>query len=314
MKQFRTSRYLENQAIEWLVKLNNPAISQQEQDAFQKWLSQSPEHQLAYIKAEALWSVSAKAVTANKPGYFVHWRYAFASLVLVLCGSWFYLSSNKIETTDYITAIGEKKEIVLSDGSTVNLNNQTHIRVSISDSERHVDLLQGEALFQVTVNPKKPFDIDTGDGVVRVLGTRFSVNRYDESTLVTVVEGRVALGQKPLTKDDVFIALQVLTDSQQQSMSGAFAGKQPEIVNPQNELAWEENRLIYKGAELRKVIRDLERIYPIKIQLKDSALGSRKMTAVLNIASLDQVIAVIESSLSLHAERSATEIILSEKK
>lgn len=312
MKQKNTSRHLENQAIEWLVKLNNPQLTKEDEQAFLQWLNQSPEHQSAYIKAEDLWSISSKAISLDvKPAQFT-WHYALASVLLLICCSYFYLGFTKTESQEFYTGIGEQKEIQLADGSSVKLNNQTHIQFVMDRHSRKINLLKGEALFRVQPDKAKPFDIETDDGVVRVVGTYFSVNRYEASTTVTVIEGRVALGKK-VDSIEKFIAAQVLSASQQQTMADAFAGKQPQTVNPQTELSWKENRLIYKGVELAKVIRDLERIYPVTFQLQDPAMGERKVTAVLNLSSLEQVLKVLEVSLSLKIEKKASVVTLSPK-
>lgn len=313
MKQKNTTRYLENQAIEWLVKLNNPQLTADEEREFHQWLHQSAEHQLAYINAERLWAVSPRAISLDTKSPRVSWRHVLASVFLFVSCSYLYVFFNKTETYELYTGIGEIKEVQLADGSHVKLNNQTHIRFVADRRSRKVSLLAGEALFRVQSDREKPFDVETDDGVVRVVGTYFSVNRYEESTKVTVVEGKVALGKKA-TSPDKFVASQVLSALQQQSMSAAFAGKKPEIVNPQTELAWQEHRLIYTGAELAKVIRDLERIYPVTIQLNDPALGKKQVTAVLNLSSLDQVLQVLEMSLSLKSEKTGAGIVISEKK
>lgn len=313
MKQQNTSRHLENQAIEWLVKLNNPQLTKEDEQAFLQWLNQSPEHQSAYIKAEDLWSISSKAISLDvKPAQFT-WHYALASVLLLICCSYFYLGFTKTESQEFYTGIGEQKEIQLADGSSVKLNNQTHIQFVMDRHGRKINLLKGEALFRVQPDKAKPFDIETDDGVVRVVGTYFSVNRYEASTTVTVIEGRVALGKK-VDSIEKFIAAQVLSASQQQTMADAFAGKQPQTVNPQTELSWKENRLIYKSAMLTEVIRDLERIYPVTIRLADPALGQRQVTAVIKLSSIDQVIKVLEASLALHAEQDGAVITLFAKK
>lgn len=311
MKKNNTSRYLENQAIEWLVKLNSPQLSTEDEQAFQQWLRQSPAHQLAYIRAEQLWAVSPKAISLYAKPVYAGWGYAFASVLLLVCCSYVYFLLNKTESYEFYTGIGEQKEVQLADGSSVKLNNQTHIKFVIDGQSRKANLLKGEALFHVHHDESKPFDVETDDGVVRVVGTYFSVNRYNPSTTVTVIEGRVALGKK--VTSEKFVAASILSASQQQSMVDAFAGKQPETVNSENELSWKENRLIYKGEPLTKVIQDLERVYPVTIQLQDPTLGERKVTAVLNLSSLDKVLKVLEVSLSLKIEQHGSVITLFQK-
>lgn len=308
-------RYLENQAIEWLVKLNKPGLSDIEIDQFNDWLNQSPGHQLAYIKAEQIWTESEtlmKSVATKSKSVVQTWRYAFASVLIILCVSLYQFQINRTTDFEFYTGIGEQKTIDLADGSKITLNNQSHLKFTLGKKIRRVELLAGEVLFNVKADVQRPFDIATHDGMVRVLGTKFSVNRYSASTLVTVIEGRVALGEKPLA-DDGFIAAQVLTQSQQQSMTNALKNIEPQQVDVKSELAWQEHRLIVRNEPLRLVLADLEKAFPVKFVISTPELSEKRITAILNLADLDQVLLVLETSLSLSIERTSTEIRLSEK-
>lgn len=81
----------------------------------------------------------------------------------------------------------------LSDGSTVTLNSRSKLRVRFTNAQRTVELLQGEALFHVAKNAARPFVVRADGTSVRAVGTQFDVNKGRESTIVTVVEGRVAV-------------------------------------------------------------------------------------------------------------------------
>lgn len=309
-----SQRYIENQAIEWLVKLNNPALSESDIQKFNQWLSESPAHQVAYINAEQLWTTSEKLVknTSLKSG-LINWRYAFASFLIVVCVSFYQYSIHSTTDYEFHTGIGEQKTFDLVDGSKVTLNNQSHMKLAINQKSRKVQLLAGEVLFDVATDIKRPFDIETHDGMIRVLGTQFSVNRYAESTLVTVIEGRVALGEKPFEKD-IFVPAQVLTQSQQQTLGNAIKGIEPRQVDVKSELAWQDHQLIVRNDTLSNVLADLEKAFPVKFVIMTPALGEKRITAVLNLSDLDQVLLVLETSLSLQIDRTPTEVRLSEKK
>lgn len=93
----------------------------------------------------------------------------------------------------YTTDIGEQRTIALVDGSSVELNARTKIKVRYSDQRRTIELLQGQALFRVAKDPNRPFIVDSNGTHVRAVGTQFDVYRKVDGTLVTVVEGRVAV-------------------------------------------------------------------------------------------------------------------------
>ena len=111
-------------------------------------------------------------------------------LVLVIAGAiWWQAEHFPI----YATEIGERRSITLADGSTVDLNARSRVRIEFSKKERRVDLLDGQALFQVTKDKNRPFIVSSGDATVRAVGTQFDVYRRTNSTTVTVLEGRVAV-------------------------------------------------------------------------------------------------------------------------
>ena len=101
----------------------------------------------------------------------------------------------------YATALGEQRSIQFEDGSTVELNSRSRIRVKYSKQERAVELIEGQALFHVAHNTSRPFIVAVGATRVRAVGTQFDVYRKSSGTVVTVVEGRVAVysaSQSPL--------------------------------------------------------------------------------------------------------------------
>ena len=112
-----------------------------------------------------------------------------ASLLMVITAAmWIF-----VERGTYSTAIGEQRSVRLEDGSTVDLNSKSKIRVRFSAQRRDVELLEGQALFRVTKDASRPFIVATDNIHVRAVGTQFDVYRKSSGTVVTVVEGRVAV-------------------------------------------------------------------------------------------------------------------------
>jgi len=94
----------------------------------------------------------------------------------------------------YTTGIGEQRTITLADGSRVELNARSKIRVHFSKEERDIELLDGQALFYVAKDASRPFIVTSDEAHVRAVGTQFDVYRKSSgTTAVTVIEGRVAV-------------------------------------------------------------------------------------------------------------------------
>jgi transmembrane sensor len=115
---------------------------------------------------------------------------ASTALVFVIAGAiWWQAERSPI----YATEIGERRSITLADGSTVDLNARSRLRVEFAKKERRVELLDGQALFQVAKDKNRPFIVSSGNATVRAVGTQFDVYRRTNGTTVTVLEGRVAV-------------------------------------------------------------------------------------------------------------------------
>lgn len=150
--------------------------------------------ELASASAEpALQTLPAVTISASQQSTF--WRYtlaAAATVLIAVASGWFYLQRNT-----YTTDIGEQRTLALEDGSSVELNARTKIRVAFTEDARTIELLQGQALFKVAKNPNRPFIVDSDGTRVRAVGTQFDVYKKSTGTQITVVEGRVAVAAPP---------------------------------------------------------------------------------------------------------------------
>ena len=118
------------------------------------------------------------------------WIVAAISMCVVgSVGLYFYAERNQA----FETGIGEQRFVKLVDGSTIELNSRSRVRIRYSNLGRDVDLIEGQALFHVAKDAARPFIVHSGTTLVRAVGTQFDVYRKDSGTTVTVVEGRVAV-------------------------------------------------------------------------------------------------------------------------
>jgi transmembrane sensor len=120
--------------------------------------------------------------------------FALAASIAIACVTASLLAWLAVQWhSTYATDIGERRSITLEDGSTIDLNARSKVRVRFSNGERDVELLEGQALFGVAKDKARPFIVRSGIAVVRAVGTQFDVYRKRSGTTVTVVEGRVAV-------------------------------------------------------------------------------------------------------------------------
>jgi transmembrane sensor len=213
----KSSDVIAEEAADWLVRLSSNDATAQEQREFVAWLKRSPVHLGVYLGVERTWAslgqvdagrrIDVAALLAAPDTNVVHLGSspppvrvrvrsrsvitAFAASALLACAGliWFQLQfANR-----FTTGVGEQRTLRLSDGSTVVLNTDTTVRVSFTDAVREVRLLHGEALFNVTKNPARPFRVRSDEVVAQAVGTSFVVRRMPTETVVTVIEGEVAV-------------------------------------------------------------------------------------------------------------------------
>jgi len=218
---------INQEACEWVAKMHDADLSVEQAEQLRQWMAQSLAHKQELKRMAQRWDelnvltelavpLVPEAITANKKQRSPNAALGFfngllanatgglsraslltsAAVVLVLVGLVFTLPNNSMEGSQtYITAIGEQRRITLADNSIVQLNTNSAVVVSYTDSERGIQLQKGEAHFTVSHNPHRPFLVRAGNGIVRAVGTAFSVRLYERSVDVIVTEGRVALNK-----------------------------------------------------------------------------------------------------------------------
>ncbi len=247
---------------------------------------------------------------------FYGWRYA--AIILIMIGASYLLSekyynteTTTIETIEYKTLSvkkGERKTIVLYDGTTINLDSGSELKYPVKfGSDIREVFLSGEAFFQVAKNPHKPFRIHINDALVEVLGTKFNIRSWKEDNagvVVTVTEGRVALGLANSKLSDKVI----LTKNMQSSLSHSGKTSKPIIVDASNYIKWMHNEMYFQDASLKQIIMQLERWYNLHFEVAKELLVKENLTVRINNTNLDDVLELISVVTNTKVERKGNNI------
>ena len=105
---------------------------------------------------------------------------------------------------DQRTATGEQRTLKLADGTLINLNTHSAIDVRFDEKRRLIVLQEGEMLVETGHNDARPFYVQTRDGSLRALGTRFIVKREDDATRLSVLQSAVAAQPQALHHEQIF--------------------------------------------------------------------------------------------------------------
>jgi len=226
-----------------------------------------------------------------------------ATLILSISAlaGWFYL-----EHDTYRTDIGEQKVVTLADGSTIDINARSKIRVRFDQTERRVELLAGQALFHVTKDSQRPFVVASGETRVRAVGTEFDVYRKKVATVVTVVEGRVAV-DKSLPSNEVLLAAGEQLTITAQSMTA------PAAADIASATAWRQRRLVFSSTPLPEVAEEFNRYNDRQLIVASPALDTFNISAVFSATDVPSLLRFLRAQPNITIEESDGEIRISGK-
>lgn len=230
---------------------------------------------------------------------------AAALAVAVLPG----VMSQQPAAETFATGKGERKRITLADGSTVDLNAETKLSVRYVRDARKIELADGEAIFDVKHDAKRPFTVAAANREVRVLGTQFDVRHREGDLMVAVARGKVQV--RPLAAQTQGRAF-TLTPGQR--LQVASSGEEAlHAVDPHEALSWRSGRLIYRGEPLANVVADLNRQYVEQIEISDPELGKMPITGVIVLDNQPAVVARLSLMLPIRSVPSDGGLLLLRK-
>jgi len=312
---------LSEEAIAWFARLRSERCSADERRAFESWRNQTPAHAAAYEEVSGLWDDPALRLAATKAvrasiGLERHapvrrWSQSwlrYAAVAATIAGL-VALVDLEIDiplrlTSDYRTSTGEQQVVRLSDRSSVTLNTRSAIGSAFDDQTRRVNLLKGEAFFQVAPDKGKPFVVQSRLITTRAVGTEFLVREELDGIRVTVTEGVVELA--PI--QPVWPPIQ-LTAGQQVSVAPDGPGSVREVDLDQA-TAWLRGRLVVEDARLGDVIEELRRYHSGTIQVWNSAVNEIRVSGSYNITDPAAALLALAETLPVRMAQFTGRIVI----
>ncbi|MGY2375490.1 FecR family protein [Pseudomonas sp. SDO524_S393] len=306
-------------AAEWAVRLHAGALTEQEQAELQHWIACDSRHEAALRFAEQTWSAlgdvykdepphrqrpTSAPLPARRARRRRPWQRAAAvALVVVLTGvGWLRGPDALLQwQADYVTQKGEVRTVHLADGSKVELDSASAIRLDFDGAQRRISLLQGSAIFDVAPRAgeeTRPFVVQSAGGQTRALGTRFVVEREeDHQAWVGVLQHSVEVTmQAPAKKGP---SERVLKEGQAARYSPQEGVVPMDQFDVERATSWRRGVLIFDRQPLAKVIEQLNRYRPGRVVLADSALGDREVSGVFRLDMLDSALVTLTQELQV---------------
>ena len=371
---FPSSSVVEEQACQWIVKFeSDDEPSTQNIQQFNAWLLKSPVHRQTLLRLAKTWGDmdvmsglmiplghsmkpkrnKLKAFTMT-PLLFVAGVFRVLAsltkklynplvvlpslaLVVVFGLSFFEMGFvPDVPNNMYITSIGEQSTHTLEDGSVLTLNSNSQVEVNYTLTKRVINLLKGEAHFDVISDPNRPFEVYAGNKMVKAVGTAFSVYRLKNNIEVLVTEGKVDLAiiestllLKPesfsLNSDDVKQTLTANpTDDKLIVIASLEAGQSISIPISSNftssdnldtpvvkyaqgdmvrKLSWLNGRLVFAGESLEEVVAEVSRHTPLIIEVMDPELKKLRIGGQFQAGETDALFDVLESGFGVKITR-----------
>jgi len=328
-----------HEASQWWnrLSLQKPAeVSQSERELFTEWLRESPLHVAEFLRVAQvhdslerfkLWSEvevggfeqpanvvplremdlpEAAEVSVKARSRARTWAIAASSCLIAILGAWFALGlrGDVIESK-----LAERRQVMLEDGTVVQLEPETRLRVKFADELRRVELEQGRALFRVAKNPQRPFLVTAEQTSVRAVGTAFGVESRLRGVVVTVAEGKVAVIDSPSAQAsgaEIF-----LTAGQQVTVQDSGAVAPVRVVDTTRALAWAQGQLVFENDTLADVVREFNRYNRVQLSITDAELAARKVSGVFEATDSETLLAFIrESGNDVTITRSDARIVI----
>jgi transmembrane sensor len=198
----------------------------------------------------------------------------------------------------FATAHGQQLVQVLPDGSALHLNTDTAVTVRYQANSRRVELEHGQVVFKVAHDPARPFRVTAGSAQVTAVGTQFDVYLQNEATVVTVVEGKVAVA--PVAGSNR-APLLVGAGEQVRVVRGELPA-QPSVVDPSLSTAWLNRQISFRHEPLSQVVAEFNRYAATPIRIESPALGNLPVSGVFNVDDTESMVAFLRSLAGVKVE------------
>ena len=339
-----------HQAGTWFIANQSGPLEQAERAAFVSWLKASPIHVEEYlgvalvahdlpaaaddpqmpleslielaradnsddvVSLEAYVPVREPAPQRPRAPHLWSFATSVAAMVLLLAASalWWMRDGEFLGLPKtYETAHGEQIVAQLPDGTELHLNTDSAVTVRYTRDERVVEIGRGQAHLTVASDEHRRFRATAGDLHVLALGTRFDGYRKPDATIVTVVEGSVAVlaGRLPPPGVTGFPpgALRVNAGYQVRVDTGGVSA-QPMPVDLQQTMAWLQRKIAFERRPLGEVADEFNRYVSIPIEIDDAALRALPISGVFDANDIDSFVAFLQTLDGVRVERTNARI------
>jgi transmembrane sensor len=283
-------------------------MSESDMARFKAWRAEHPSHREAFDAARKLWQRAAEVESVfaaprqppSRRGARMIAAIGLVAACLVLAVS--YDDLKMAVLADYATATGARRTVRLTDGSVAYLNTDTAIAVDFSEGERRIDLLEGEAYFEVAHDAERPFRVRALHGATQAVGTAFAVRENGPRVIVSVSQGTVSV-TSPERRAGPTTATILAHAGEQVAYREGEAPRAMGSIAVADTAPWRDGRIVIDGLPFAQAIAELNRYRRGRIVLLGDATRYRPVSGVFSLNGLDEALDGLAATQGLTVTR-----------
>ena len=307
------------QAAEWLERRDNADWSADDQESLEEWLGESWMNTSAYWRLEAAWDRADRLGALRRPKIgramlavrkwpwpsFARMAAAIVIVAAVGFGAFKLIWTPHVAT--YSTPVGGRELLTLNDGTQIELNTNTVLRVSGTVHEREVWLVRGEAFFDVKHDAHRLFVVNAGSHRITDLGTKFTARQSGDRTEVALLEGSAQIDAvaslahaKVLTPGDVAVATATMVSVTKESTEDLA-----------DRLSWQRGMLVFRHTTLADAAASFNRYNTEKIVIADPQVAGLTINGTFPTTGIALFDRAAQEAFGLHVANQGDELVIS---
>jgi len=309
---------IEQRAAEWLEQRAFGRWTQSDATDLDAWLQDSVDHQVAFYRLEFSWDRTARlsALRSDPPreskmkprDWMGHVKLIAAAAIAALCAGGVYEYAFAPQGTTYATDIGGRKVLTLPDGSQIELNTNTSVRLAADHTGRKVWLTKGEAFFQVHHDAAHPFVVMVGDHVITDLGTKFLVRRQPDGMTVSLIEGSARV--ETVGPDAKAQATDLKPGDVARATHASVSVSHAQVAKLETALGWRHGVLIFHETSLAAAAAEFNRYNRQQLIVSDPAIAKLTVDGTFPASRVETFARLARDVLGLRVKNEGDQIVI----
>ncbi len=308
---------IDARAAEWVARQDAGPLTREEADALDAWLSADSRHLGAYARMQAIMLRCERLYRGEEPAPGIspqppvarrasRWNRRFAAIAAAMTLA-FALSLYVADRNAGVhsTRLGEIARVALDDGSVITMNTSSRVRVRFDDAHRRIELLRGEAMFDVAKDGRRPFVVTAGDTRVTAVGTSFRVRKTPAEVSVLVREGIVDVREGPAPPIQLVAGSKAVVAERSDAVVRKVDDEQ---IN--RELAWRDGMIAFGGETMEEVAGEFARYSAIRIRIGDPEVAGLRVVGLFSATDPIGFSRAAARSMNLDVVQGDGEIVL----